>query len=162
MRGRLLNIKKTTLLRLSFILNLILYVIVTALCYKNFEEENLYFFLFCIFVGIHLLLKSMLFRLDSSCYFGNLLLGIGAFYLYCWWLDILFIYTVFIMLVFAFSSFTNYCYFSQPLHLYLSFSCLFVAIGLGLYHIKLISLLFFLAIVVGSMLLLVVRFLTMK
>lgn len=162
MKGRVLNIKKTTLLRLSFILNLILYLSLTAVSFVFLGESNNYFFLFCFLVGIHLIIKGMLFRLDSSCYFGNILLFIGVTYFYSLWMNILVVYPVFILCAFAFASLVCVCFFSQPVHLYLAVFCLFVSVVLLLYLFKIISLPLFLAILVGSVLLLLVRILTLK
>ena len=162
MRGRILNIKKTTILRLSFIINAVLFVILSSLSVIFLDNNDIYFFLFCFLVGVHLLVKSMLFKLDSSCYFGNLLFFLAAFYFYCQHIGIDYIYPFFVLLAFCISSFTIASFFDQPLHYFLAISLLFAAIGLLFYQIKLISLIVFLAIVAACVLLLVIRFFTMK
>ena len=162
MRGRILNMKKTTILRLSFIINSLLFVVLTTISIIFLGKNDNYFFLFCFFVGLHLIVKSMMFKLDSSCYFGSLLFFLAVFYFYSQYLNILYIYPVFVVLCFGNSSLLAFYYFSQPLHGILAFSLFFVAIGLLIYQIKFISLIVFLAIVAVVVLLLVIRFLTIK
>ena len=162
MKGRVLNIKKTTILRLSFILSIILFVSASVLGGVFLEDKNTWFFFFCFFVGCHLLIKSALFHLDSSCLFGHVLFYIGIFYFYCIWFDIIKFLPVFILLSFAVGCFFTHCIFDRPFQLFLSFSIFFVDIGLLLLIINLISFWIFLAIIVFSVLLLVVRFFTIK
>ena len=162
MRGRIFTIKKTTILRLSFILNTLFFIISTLLSFLVIKNYDLWFFTFCIFVGLHLIVRSFLFRLDSSCYFGSLLLLIGAFYIYCLLFDILSFYTVFLTVAFSLASYLTAYFCNQNFHYYLSFSLFFVSIGLMLYLINLISIWIFLAIIAVIMILLVCKYLTLK
>ena len=162
MKGRFLGIKKTTILRLSFIVNLLFFAIVTLLDYLYIKNNNHFFYIFCFFVAMHLINKSILFKFDSSCYFGNILLFISFFFFYCNYLGILFLYPFFILLSFAVASFVTDCAFDEPFHFFLSLSILFASFALLLYLFKFISLAIFLAITGAVVLLLVIRFFTMK
>lgn len=160
MNGRLLGIKKTTIIRLSFIVNFILLTLgcVYFFSQKTYEEC---FFVFCLFIGIHFIVRSMLFGFDSSCYIGNLLLFIGLFYFYCRGLDIYYIYPAFIVLAFSIASFLTYCFFRQPFNLFLSLSLLFAVFSTLFYIVNVISIYFFLAILIAVVLSWVCRYLTL-
>ena len=162
MRGRVLNIKKTTLLMLSFILQTLLFLCLSTITIFVWKQENLYLFVFMLCVGIHLIFKSLLFRLDSACYFGIVLFCLGIFYFYCFYLKILPFYVVFVLISLAIASLVCGMFFSQPLHYTFVVFCIFLVIGVLLFLIKNISLIVFLAIVVVSVLLLVVRILSFK
>lgn len=160
MRGRLFSIKKTTWLKLSFILNLILFIVTTTVTLLFTRQYDLWFFIFCIFIGVHLIIRGALFKFDSSCYFGYLLLFVGAFYIYCLHLNILSFYSVFVIIAFALASLFTAHFYRQTFHYFLSFSLLFLSIGLILYLINLISLWIFLAIIGVVVISLVCRLLT--
>lgn len=162
MRGYILKIKKTTLLRLSFIINMLLFVILTILSIVIFNLPNMWFFSFCIFLGSHLIIKSFLFSLDSACYFGILLFCIGAFYALCISQNIMIMYPVFISMSFTCSSFFTFFIYDQQFQFFLSLSLFFVTVAILLFIIKLISIWFFLAIILIIVLLLLSKFLTLK
>ncbi len=159
MRGRILTIKKTTILKLSFVLNLILFAIMTVLSFVVIKDNDLWFFMFCIFVGLHLIIRSGLFKFDSSCYFGSLLFMVGIFYIYCQGLNIINFFPVFLILAFSISSFVTAFFYKQNFHYYLSFSLYFLSADLLFFMINFISLWFFLAILGVIVLLLVGRYL---
>ena len=162
MRSRFLSIKKSTWLISSLIINLSLLVIFSVIEFLVFKNYNAWFFIFCINIGCHLALKGFLFKFDSSCYFGLILLFLGIFYFYCDILKLLYFYPVFIVLSFGISSFFTYFFFKQPYHLILSLSLIFVMIGLLLLLIKLISIWIFLAFCGACVLLLVLGFIFLK
>ena len=121
MRARVLKIKKSTWLNISLAVNVLLLVTVSVLFCLFLENYNLWFFIFCFFVGLHLINKSLLFKFDSSCYFGVLLLLIGGLYILSFYYQILNFYTVFIVLSFSFASFCAYSFFTM---LHREFICL--------------------------------------
>jgi len=162
MRARVLKIKKSTWLNISLAVNVLLLVTVSVLFCLFLENYNLWFFIFCFFVGLHLINKSLLFKFDSSCYFGVLLLLIGGLYILSFYYQILNFYTVFIVLSFSFASFCAYSFFNQPFQLVLALSLFFVSIGLLLFLINLISVWIFVAIILLSVILLVVRYFTLN
>lgn len=162
MKGRLFTIKKTTLLRLSFIINILLFITSSLIDFLVIKNYNLWFFVFCIFIGLHLLIRSFLFKFDSSCYFGFLLLFVGGFYLYCLLLKLVEFYPVFLIISFSLASYFTAFIYKQNFQYYLSFSLIFVALGLVLYLINLISILIFVAIILAVVLLLVCRYFTLK
>ena len=162
MRGRIFSIKKSSLLLCSFILNAIFFVGGSLISYFVFGQTNNWFFLFCISVGLHLLIKSLLFKYDSSCYFGSVIFLLGIFYFYSNALNIFYFYPVFVVLAFAIASLMTFYYFEQPYHLILSLSLFFVTIGLLFFLLNKISIWIFLAISLLGVLLLIVRYFTLK
>lgn len=162
MRGRILTIKKTTILRLSFILNILFFVASSIISFLVIKNNDLWFFMFCIFIGTHLIIKGILFKFDSSCYFGSLLLAIGLMYIYCLCLNILNFYPVFLVISFSLSSFLTGFFFKQQFHYYLSFSLYFLSLDLLFYMINLISIWIFLAILAVIVVLLVCKYFTIK
>ena len=148
MKGRFLKIKKTTLLRLSFIFNIFLMILFTSLfMYKNIVPD-IWFYFFILFLGVHLLVKSFLFNLDSACYFGSILFSLGIFYIICIRYEIIYFYPVFILFSFSIGSFFCFYFFNQKFQLFLAISLFFVSITLFLFLNNLISIYFFLAIIV--------------
>ena len=118
MRGRILSIKKTTILKLSFVINILLFQVSSVLSFVLVKNYDLWFFAFCIFIGLHLIIKSCLFKFDSSCYFGTMLLTVGLFYVYCSMLSIINFYPVFITLSMSLASFFTAFFYKQNFHLY--------------------------------------------
>ena len=162
MHSRFLSIKKSSWLSLSLVVNSMLFIgasLSFCLLLKNYD---LWFFAFCFFVGLHLIFKSYLFKFDSSCYFGVLLLLLGALYFLSLYFNITNFYPVFVLTSFTFASFFTFAFFRQSFHLYLAISLFFVTIGILLYQINLISLWIFLAIILLSMILLVVRYFSLN
>ena len=162
MRGRIFTIKKTTLLRLSFIINLVLFIVMSAISFFVIRNYNLWFFMFCIFIGLHLILKSMLFKFDSSCYFGTLLFLLGLMYIYTIVFNITNFYVVFIVIAFALASFFTGFFFKQSFHYFLSFSLYFVSLDMLFYLINFISIWIFLALLALIVILLICKYLTIK
>ena len=155
MQGRIFSIKKTTILRLSFIINLILYFTSLVLSFTILNIKDLWFFSFCCFIGIQLLVKSILFRHDSSCFFGIILFLIGFFYFYCFYLGIFQFYIVFMLSSFSISSFTTYYFFNQPFQFAVGLSLFFASISTFIFILNIITLLIFLALLMVNVLLLV-------
>ncbi len=162
MRGRIFTIKKSSLILSSAIINAIMFLGGSLFFALVFQQYNTWFFVFCINVGLHLIIKGMLLKYDSSCYFGILLFFVGLFYIYCVFLNLFYFYPVFVFIAFAIASYITFYYFSQPFHFILALSLFFVAIGLLFFLLNKISIWFFLAIVVVSVLLLIVRYFTLK
>ena len=161
MRGRIFTIKKTTILRLSFIINLLLFVASSVISFFVIKNYNLWFFMFCLFIGLHLIIRSFLFKFDSSCYFGFLLLFVGIFYLYCLLLNLA-MYPLFILLSFSIASYLTAFFYKQSFHYFLSISLILVDIGLLLYMINIITIWIFLAIMLAVVILLICRYFTLK
>ncbi len=122
------------------------------------KQYNFWFFIFCINIGFHLIIKSIFFKFDSACYFGVLLFLLGCFYFYCYYIEISYFYPVFILISFALSSLITFYCFKQPYHFVLSFSLFFVTIGLLFFLINQISIWIFLAIILISVILLIIAY----
>lgn len=162
MQGRFLTIKKSSWLALSLILNATFFIVSSFLSIFLLHQYDYWFFFFCFFVGLHLIFKCLMFRFDSCCYFGTLLFFIGFFYFYCSFFEISRFYSVFILFSFCIASYITSFFYYQPFQFFLSISLFFVSIGLILYIINYISLLFFLAFLVLGVLILLMKFLTLK
>lgn len=162
MKGRILGIKKTTILRLSFVLSIGLFLLLSTFSFTMSGFNDDYFFYFCLLAGIHQIVKAGLFHLDSACLFGGQLFFVGTFFFYCRWIEILFVFPTFILLAFSVSFFLCHCCFRRENQLFLAIFFLLASIFTFIFQMKLISLAIFLALVGISVLLLVVRFLTLK
>lgn len=145
MRGRVFGIKKTTILTASFFVNLSLCLFLILFSIFFWQNYFLWFFIFCFFAGLHAIIKSMLFRLDSACYLGFLLcfLGVAGFTVY--FLDLPFKYFYFMMAA-ALASFVSFLFTKQKFHIFLGI--LLFASGLlsFLYCINVLNLAVFLSI----------------
>lgn len=162
MKGRILGIKKTTVLRLSFVLSMTLFVLLSglALYFKGLCDD--YFFYFCVFAGMHQIVKGGLFYLDSAFLFGCQMFFVGFFFFYTAWFDISFVFVSFILLSFALSFFLTHIFFKRENQLFLAILFVFASFFTFIFQMKLISLAIFLALLGIIVLLLVVRFLTLK
>ncbi len=160
MRGRILGIKKSIWLIVSIVLNGILFATCSLFAGLNGRYNDI-FFIFCIATGVHLFFKSLLFKFDSSCYFGFALLMVGALYFISKFLNIYNLYPAFVIISFALSSLITGIVYKQPFQIFLAISLFFVSLGLTLFLLKFISVWIFVAFVVIGVLLLIVRFLTM-
>jgi len=161
MEGRILTVKKSTWLIVSLVFNFLLFLGMSIVSFIYTKNINSAFFFFCIATGIHQIIKSILFKFDSSCFLGTMLFLIGLFYFFADMFDIFWLYPVFIVVSIVFSSMTVGIYFDQPFQIFLSFSLYFVGIGLLFFLLKIFSIWIFVAICVVSVLLLIIRFLTL-
>ena len=148
MRGRIFGIKKTTILRCSFIFAWILSFLGIALSVWLFHDEQLWFFFFTFFQGFHLLLKGAFFNLDSSSYFGLSLVFVGISGIVTRFVQNIqpFVIALY-FLSFGLSSFIIGIKFKQKYQIILSFLLFFVATNFALFKLKLFSLPIFLAII---------------
>lgn len=162
MLGRILSVKKSYWLFVSAIVNSLVFLSASVLCLVLYDNYNAWFFIFCISIGIHLIIKSLLLRYDSSCFMGVILFLVGIFYFYCLCLNLFNLYPVFIVISFATSSLITFYFFKQPYHFILSLSLFFVSIGLLFYLINIFSIWIFLAILSLSVILLIVKYFTLK
>ena len=162
MKSRFLGIKKSTWLKVSLFFNMFLFVLSSTLFLLFLEDKNLWFYSFCLFTGLYLISKSMLFKFDSACYFGTLLTAIGFSYFYLSIIGMLKFFPVFLLISFAIASLSTYIFFFQSFHIFLAFSLLFSAVGSFLLILNLITIWIFVAFIVASMLLLVVRYFTLN
>ncbi len=159
MEGRIFKIKKTTILSVSFHMTFLLFALFTLLSIFLFKNNYLWFFFFCLFIGGHLLIKSSLFRLDSSCYFGSVLFWVGVMGLLVNSLGLYFFQSVYYILAFSFASFTTFCFFRQRFHLLLSLILFIIDIAWFCYKVKLIALWVFIMVLVTCVLSFVIRYL---
>lgn len=158
MRGRIFLVKKTTLIALSFVLCQVAFVCISLYLALGFKRYNDWLFVFCAMVGIHFTLRSVLMRIDSTCYLGSTMFMIGGFYFYCKAMGVFNMYPAFILLSFAFGSYFTYISFRQPFQLTLFISLIFATFALAFYILNIISLYIFLAFLFACVLLLICKY----
>lgn len=159
MNGRLLGIKKTFLLRacaLLFLWGFLAYIFVCIFVLKN---PVLWFFGFCLFLGVFEIIKSTLFCLDSSLYLGSLITSIGI-------VGFIFSYTptamyaaYYIAGAFIIASLVTYTFCGQRFHLIIAFIIQFLTIYSLLLTKNFISVPIFIAFIVPFLILLIVEIL---
>lgn len=159
MRGRILGIKKTTILSISFYLAFILFITATLLSIFLYYNYAIWFFFFCLFAGIHLLIKALLFRLDSSCYFGFLLFFLGIAGILIQIFQYFYLQSVFYVLAFALASFFTFCIFSQYFQGWLALIISLSDLAWFFYKINLITIWIFIAILCAGVLLFMLKYL---
>ncbi len=159
MQGRIFHIKKTTILSISFYFAILAFLTAMVLSIVLLKNYYLWFFFFCVFAGGHLIIKSLLFHLDSACYFGSLLFFVGAFGLTINFLHINYFSSVYYILAFSFASYFTYCFFEQHFQLALALILLSIDIAWFFYKINLLSLWIFIAFLTALVLIFVVKFL---
>jgi len=144
-KGRLFNIKKENLLRLSAVINFLLCAFFILLSTLYFKRYDVWFYIFSTFVGLYLLSKSYLYKIDSSCYFGSLLLFIGIFgvFIKIYSLDF---DKVYFLIATALASIFVFLFFKQTFHLLLAFMFTYESINLYLFLAKIINLTNFLVL----------------
>lgn len=139
MTGRIFGIKKSLILKLSVLMFLWAFIAFVCVSIFYLKSPEIWFYGFCLFLGSFELVKSFLFKFDSSLYLGSLLCFIGTF---CF----VFTYTetakysyLFIALAFLCASIFTFIFTGQRFHLIIAFSIIFVTIYTLLYVKSLIS-----------------------
>lgn len=128
MNSRILGIKKTTLLRASIGTAFLYFVLSTALFLFYFKIFEFWFYNFCISLSIFELAKGFLFKLDSSLYFGFLLLFMGVSGYIFWFTETTEFALFYIFTAFCLASILTYLKTGQKFHLVFSYSIIFVTI----------------------------------
>ena len=120
--------KKTWLLRSIALCSLLAAIGLICMDILYLEIPNLWFYSFCLCIGIYELAKAFLFRFDSALYFGTLMASLGAngyiFYLHGFRHYAVF----FIVLSFIAASLVTFIVCHQRFHLILAYSISFVGI----------------------------------
>ena len=157
MTGRFLGIKKSTILKASALFFFWAFLAFLFVSIFYLKSPEIWFFGFCLFVGSFELVKSFLFRFDTSLYLGLLLFSIGVF-------GFVFTYTntsqyagFYVALAFIFASTLTYFFTGQRFHLIFAFSTIFVSLYSLLYVKNLISSSILIAFLVPFLLLLIVE-----
>lgn len=158
-RGRLGNIKKSIILRISIVILFLLFLVSVLLNIFIIDIPTFWFYLFCLSIGIFQTLKSRLYKLDSSFYLGILLLLIGTSgMVYIFTSTITFAH-IYILSDFVLASILTFFICGQRFHLIIAYSLFFVLIFVCLYTFSLISLLNLIAILVSFLVLLIIAIL---
>lgn len=156
MTGRFLGIKKSIILRWLAVLFILLFAVLVYCSISVFEKPEIWFFSFCLCLGLFEIAKSFMFNLDSAFYFGILLTFLGVAGYVFTFTNTQHYVSVFILSTFALASLFTYSVTEQRFHLIIAFSLFFVAIYCFLYLKSLITLPIFIAFVTTFLLLLIV------
>ncbi len=144
MRGKLFGIKKTKLLKVaSFVFLLSFFVAVIPLILLG--QARLWFFVFCVSMGLFQIFKALLFRMDSATYLGTLLTSLGIFGIISFLFYENFIGLA-IILSFFLASITNYLFYKRKFQLVLAILLFFEFLLVFLLEEKLINWVILLAI----------------
>lgn len=163
MTGYFCGIKKTYALRILFFLLLAFFVVMTTLSFTTLSRPALFFYSFCLSVGLYQVAKGLLFKLDSSFYLGSLLNFVGVFGFYFYLTNQTQLLVLYISSAFLFASIVTFLFFLQIFHLIVSYSIFFVNIFGLLLAKNLITLSIFIAFIVPFLILLSVTiFLSIK
>lgn len=157
MEGRVFKIKKSILLIVSAFLFFSAFITLTLISIFVWKIADLWFYSFCLCLGIYELIKSNFFRLDSSLYIGTLLVFIGAFGYVFWFTKTISFAPLYILSAFASASIITFFKTGQKFHLIFAYSIIFVAIFVFLLLKSLISLHIFIAFVVPFLILLILE-----
>ncbi len=162
MKSRIFKIKKSTILQVSFVLAFILFCFTSIyfIFFSNFKD--FWFFAFLMEAGFCVLLRGGFLRIDSSYFFGALMLAVGGGYFYCFFMGILYVYPSFILMAFAFACLVSYMLFNNRLHATSFIFFLFCAIFTFFFQKKVLPLAFFVAILLFSVLIFVLSSMTQK
>ncbi len=159
MNGNFLGIKKTLILKVSALLFSWAFLAFLFICIFLLKNPILWFFGFCLFLGTFEIIKSLMFKLDSSLYIGTLTTSIGT-------AGFIFIYTntsnfagYYIALCFIIASIITYIFCKQKFHLIITFCILYFSIYSILLTKNLISTPIFIAFIIPFLLLLILEIL---
>lgn len=159
MNGKVFFLKKSVFLVLVAISVTISFFVATFLTIHFYSIYDLWFYNFCLSLGLYEIVRSWLFRLDNALYLGSLLMYIGIFG-YVFWFSNTVEYAVFyIALTFILSSLNLVVFFKQNFHLILAFIIMYVTVFGILTKISLITPPIFIAFVVPFLLLLILELL---
>lgn len=157
MRRRIYGIKKSKILGVTLLLFLIIYFVFIALNVIFFKEyRTLWFYVFCLLVGLFEILKGRFFKLDSAFYLGAglFLTGAGG------GVSILSateaFLSIYVLLAWVTASVLSCIICGQRFHLVIAYSLFFVLIFQLLQKLNLISFSISIAICLSFLLLLVV------
>lgn len=160
MQGRWLKIKKTWLLRAVACLLFLIFVGLVFMTAYVFKIADLWFFSFCICIGLLELVESIMFHFDSAFYFGSLLSLIGTSGFVFLFLSLQKFAIFFIAIAFALASAFTAVVYKQQFHLIIAFSIIFPTIYGYLFVKNLITLPIFIAFSVAFLLLLILGIIT--
>ncbi len=128
MKGRVFGIKKSLLLKITAIFLFLCFDITTFFAFYSLKIPDLWFYNFCICLGLFQIVKSFFFKLDSALYIGFLLLFVGiAGYLF-WFSEFRQYAPFFISSSFILASIFTFVFTGQNFHLIFAYSLIFVTI----------------------------------
>ena len=153
MRGRILGVKKTYILRFLIVALFLLFTIFVFLNIFVIPYRTLWFYAFSFLLGIYEVSKSRLFKLDSGFYLGSLLIfiGISGFVFTLTKTDSY--WCLYLLADFFIASFLTFLVCGQYFHLIFDFSLLFIIIFTSFYTFSLITLPIFIAFLVAFLVL---------
>ena len=152
MRGRILKIKKSTLLKASFSLACIFFIFSTIFFIFFSKHQDFWFFCFLMEAGSCVFLRGLFLKIDSSHFLGIVMFFIGATFFYCFFTNISYVYPSFLPLSFSLASLLTYGCFGNKLHLKSFVFFVFLSLFIFFFQISVLPFDFFLAITCFSVL----------
>ena len=150
MRGRIVGVKKTKILKFVLITHLLLFltaILINILIIPNYPA--FWYFAFSFLVGTYEVLKSRLFKLDSGFYLGSFLIFIGISGFVFTFTKTDSYWCLYLLADFFIASFLTFLVCGQYFHLIFDFSLLFIIIFTSFYTFSLITLPIFIAFLVA-------------
>lgn len=154
MKSRVLGIKKSIILSATAVIMFFSFTTLCILSFTLFKRPDLWFYSFMLCLGIYEFVKGILFDIDSSFYFGLLLIGFGSTGFLALFLSIQTYFPLLFGVSGAISSIVTFLRYKQDFHLVLAFSIIFVCLYGYIFIKKLISLDIFIAFTMSFLLLL--------
>lgn len=145
-RGRILKIKKSTLLKASFGLASILFIFSSIFFIFFSRYQDFWFYCFLLEAGFCVFLRGLFLKIDSSYFLGLLMFFVGAMYFYTFFVNISHVFPSFLPLSFALASLLTYACFQNKLHAKSFVFFVFLSLSIFFFQISIIPFEFFLAI----------------
>lgn len=146
MRGRILKIKKSILLKASFALASILFVFSSIFFIFFSSHQDFWFYCFLLEAGFCVFLRGLFLKIDSSYFLGLVMFFIGIMYFYTFFVNISYVFSSFLPLSFALASLLTFSCFQSNLHTKSFVFFLFLSLSVFFFQINVIPFGFFLAI----------------
>lgn len=156
MRSHALGIKKSLLLKTVAVFLFLLFVISTFFSIYSLNLPSLWFYNFCVCLGLFQLAKGFLFNFDSTLYIGFLLTFIGVAGLVFTLTKTANFAIFYIFIALSIASVFTFIYTGQKFHLIFAYSLIFVNIFSFLLVKKFVTLPIFIAFILLFLVLLVV------
>ena len=148
MQSRVFGIKKINLLKFVAVKNLLFFISSIFVSIYVFQIPKLWFDFYCFFVGEYLLTKAFLYKSDSNCYLGFLLIFLGIFLFLNTMLELNFLFIA-IVISFALASLFTFLFSHQIFHLIYGMNFLFWCFFYVLFRQNIVNIYIFFVIIVS-------------
>lgn len=139
MRGKVFGHKKSIILCVSAFVMLFFFLSSSIMAFLVLNKPILWFYNFCLALGIYQLLRAILFFVDDALYLGSLLSSLGLIGYLQAFLPLERFSATLTLSCFALSSLITFLFYKQNFHLILAYFFIFVTIFTFLHAKNLIS-----------------------